>query len=296
MTEETTNGTAREGGRGRTWLERLGQALGGSEPQDQDELIALLRDAEQRDLIGADALPMIEGVLQVTEMQVRDIMIPRSQMVVVARDSDPADYLPMVIDSAHSRFPVIGDSRDEVVGILLAKDLLGYFARGGSEEFDLREALRPAVFIPESKRLNVLLREFRANRNHMAIVVDEYGGVAGLVTIEDVLEQIVGEIEDEHDAGEDIYILRHAGDRHTVKALTPIEDFNEHFGTDFSDEEFDTVGGLVMKAFGHLPRRNEAVTFGGLTFKVLRADSRRLHLLQVTPASEEPVEPGPADG
>jgi magnesium and cobalt transporter len=287
MSDEATNGAAREGGRSRTWLERLGQALGGAEPQDQDELIALLRDAEQRDLIGADALPMIEGVLQVTEMQVRDIMIPRSQMVVVARDSDPADYLPMVIDSAHSRFPVIGDSRDEVVGILLAKDLLGYFARGGSEEFDLREALRPAVFIPESKRLNVLLREFRANRNHMAIVVDEYGGVAGLVTIEDVLEQIVGEIEDEYDFDEGAFIMRHDENNYTAKAHTTLEEFNEYFNTDFQEDGFDTIGGLVLNALGHMPKRGERVQIDGFRFEVLGADSRKIRLLNIRKPEEQ---------
>jgi len=243
-----------------------------------------LRDASKRGLLDSDALAMIEGVLQVAEMQVRDIMIPRSQMVVVERDADPRSYLPVIIESAHSRFPVIGESRDEIVGILLAKDLLAWLAQREEKRFDIREALRPAVFIPESKRLNVLLKEFRASRNHMAIVVDEYGGVAGLVTIEDVLEQIVGEIEDEHDVDGDTYIMRYGPNRHTVKALTPIEEFNDYFGTDFSDEEFDTIGGLVMHAFGHMPKRGEKVTLGQFQFKVLRADNRRIHLLQLLKA------------
>ena len=283
MSDDSGNG-------GRTgWLERIARRLGGGEPEDAAQLLELLRAAEGRGVIEGDALAMIEGVLQVTEMQVRDIMIPRSQMVVVGRDDDHASYLPQVTESAHSRFPVIGESRDEIHGILLAKDLLAYFAQGGEGAFDLREVVRPAVFIPESKRLHVLLREFRTNRNHMAIVVDEYGGVAGLVTIEDVLEQIVGEIEDEHDIDADIFILHHTDDRYTVKALTPIEEFNDQFGTSFSDDEFDTVGGLVMQAFGYLPRRGEAVDLAGWRFEVLRADKRRLHLLQVTVAPEEPA-------
>ncbi len=264
-----------------SWLERIGQALYQPEPQNREELVQLLRDASRRGLLDSDALAMIEGVLQVAEMQVRDIMIPRSQMVVVERDTDPRSWLPVIIESAHSRFPVIGENRDEIVGILLAKDLLAWLAQGEEKRFDIREALRPAVFIPESKRLNVLLKEFRASRNHMAIVVDEYGGVAGLVTIEDVLEQIVGEIEDEHDVDGDTYIMQYGPNRHTVKALTPIEEFNDYFGTDFSDEEFDTIGGLVMHAFGHMPKRGEKVTLGQFQFKVLRADNRRIHLLQL---------------
>jgi magnesium and cobalt transporter len=224
---------------------------------------------------------MIEGVLEVSEMQARDIMIPRSQMVVVREDVSPDEFLPVIIDSAHSRFPVIGDNRDEVVGILLAKDLLSYYAKNHRENFDIRDILRPAVFIPESKRLNVLLKEFRANRNHMAIVVDEYGGIAGLVTIEDVLEQIVGEIEDEHDFEEDLYIVKHNDTRYTAKALTPIEDFNAEFNAEFSDEEFDTIGGLLISKFGHVPSRGEETTIGRFKFKVLRADSRRIHLLQI---------------
>ena len=263
-----------------SWLSRLNKVLSG-EPQDRDQLIDLLRDAERRNLVDAQALAMIEGVLHVGEMQVRDIMVPRAQMVVVNADSQPDDFIASVTNSGHSRFPVIGDNRDEVEGILLAKDLLAYYARGEQQNFDMDDAMRPAVFIPESKRLNVLLREFRENRNHMAIVVDEYGGIAGLVTIEDVLEQIIGEIQDEHDVEEGTLIRRLKNGECTVKAITPIEDFNEYFKTDFSDEEFDTIGGLVIKAFGRLPRRGETTQIGGVTIKVLRADKRRVHLLRV---------------
>lgn len=267
-----------------SWLERLGQALQGNEPKDKEDVVEFLRDAHQRHLIDGDALDMLEGVLSVSDMQVRDIMVPRSQMVVVEREQSLNEFLPMIIDEAHSRFPVIGESRDDVLGILLAKDLLPFVARGG-EGFDIREVLRPAVFVPESKRLNVLLREFRTSRNHLAIVVDEYGGVAGMVTIEDVMEQIVGEIEDEHDIDEDdIEIQQISKGRHTVRALTSIEDFNEHFGSAFSDEEFDTIGGLLLSQFGHMPKRGEIIDMGGLRFKVLRADSRRLHLVEVTKA------------
>ncbi|MCP5142580.1 MAG: CBS domain-containing protein [Chromatiales bacterium] len=264
----------------RGFFDRLLQALG-SEPRDRDELIELLRDAQSRALFDADALAMIEGVLQVSEMQVRDIMIPRAQMTVVSRDANPEAILPVVTESGHSRFPVVGETRDEVVGILLAKDMLRYWAESEAA-FNFRDVLRPAVFVPESKRLNVLLKEFRANRNHMAVVVDEYGGVAGLVTIEDVLEQIVGEIDDEHDIDEDDAIIRHAPGRFTVKARTSVEEFNDYFGTAFSDEEFDTIGGLVTQAIGHLPERGESVQLGEMTFKVLRADGRRVYLLRVT--------------
>jgi len=272
-----------KGGRG--WLERLGHLLQ-AEPKDREQLIAVLREAQGNDIIDHDALAMIEGVLQVAEMQVRDVMIPRAQMIVVQRDMSMQEVLPIVVDSAHSRYPVVGENRDEVIGILLAKDLLPYFQLGTEEKFNLRDILRPAAFIPESKRLNVLLKEFRASRNHIAIVVDEYGGVAGMVTIEDVLEQIVGEIEDEHDYEDDIYIMEHSANQATLKAITPIEDFNEHFGSDFSDEEFDTIGGLIMNALGHLPKRGEKVRLGGFTFKILRADARRVHLIHVTRQTE----------
>ena len=264
----------------RSLLERL-SALIMREPEDREQLLELLHGAYEHNLLDADALAMIEGVLQVSEMQARDIMVPRSQMDVIDINESPDQFIPMVMQTAHSRFPVIGENKDDVIGILLAKDLLRYYA--GEEEFNVRDMLRPAVFIPESKPLNVLLKEFRKNRNHIAIVVDEYGGVAGLVTIEDVLEQIVGDIEDEYDF-EDVEnnIVPEKGGQYRVKALTEIDDFNAAFGTHFSDEEFDTIGGLILKLFGRVPKRVEQISFDGLTFRVLRADSRRIHLLQVT--------------
>ena len=271
-------------GQQNSWFDFLKQAIS-REPGNKDELVKLLRNAYKNNLLDLDALSMIEGVLQVSEMQVRDVMVTRTQMVVVNHGDAPEAFLPNVVESAHSRFPVIGDNRDEVVGILLAKDLLSYFVKssgGNGAAFDIKELLRPAVFVPESKRLNVLLREFRANRNHMAIVVDEYGGIAGLVTIEDVIEQIVGDIEDEHDFEDELYIIKHSDTRYTAKALTPIEDFNEQFDSDFSDEEFDTIGGLLINEFGHMPKRGEVKAVGRFRFKVLRADSRRIYLLQVT--------------
>lgn len=278
------NGTSSSNGSSsgiRGWLDRIGMVLSG-EPRDREELLELLRDAQKRNLFDSDAQAMLEGVLQVADMQVRDVMIPRSQMAVIERDATEAEVLPIIIESGHSRFPVIGESRDEVLGIVLAKDLLRFWAEKPAGGFNVREYLRPATFIPEAKRLNVLLKEFRSSRNHMAIVVDEYGGVAGLVTIEDVLEQIVGEIDDEHDIEEETEILKHNETRYTVKALTAIEDFNEYFAADFSDEEFDTIGGLVMNAIGHLPRRGESVAIDRFRFRVSRADNRRIHLLEVT--------------
>jgi magnesium and cobalt transporter len=260
-------------------LERLG-ALVMREPEDRQQLIQLLRSAYDRNLLDADALSMVEGAIQVSEMKVRDVMIPRAQMDVIDINEPPDKFIPHVIATAHSRFPVIDRDRDDVIGVLLAKDLLRYYA--GEEEFNARDMLRPAIFVPESKRLNVLLREFRASRNHIAIVVDEYGGVAGLVTIEDVLEQIVGDIEDEHDFDEvEDNILREKGGRWRVKAQTELADFNQMLGTTFSDEEHATVGGLVISRFGRLPKRGESVTIDGLRFQVLRADSRRLHTLLV---------------
>ncbi|PKO93873.1 MAG: magnesium/cobalt efflux protein [Betaproteobacteria bacterium HGW-Betaproteobacteria-1] len=260
------------------WLERLSNFLL-REPEDREQLIELLHTAYENNLLDADALSMIEGVLQVSEMQVRDVMIPRSQMDVIDITDPPEKFIPFVIETAHSRFPVIEENKDDVIGILLAKDLLRYYA---GEDFEVRDMLRPAVFIPESKRLNVLLKEFRSNRNHIAIVVDEYGGVAGMVTIEDVLEQIVGDIEDEYDFDEtEDNIIRDANGRYRVKALTEIADFNEALGTDFSDEEYSTIGGLVVSKFGHLPKRGEQVTFDNLSFTALRADSRRLHSMSV---------------
>ncbi|MGH8736242.1 MAG: HlyC/CorC family transporter [Burkholderiales bacterium] len=260
-------------------LERLSAMLL-REPEDREQLIALLRSAHQRDLLDADALSIIEGALNVSEMQVRDIMIPRAQMDVIDINEPIETFIPQLISTAHSRFPVIDQNRDDVIGILLAKDLLRYYA--GDEEFNVREMLRPAVFVPEAKRLNVLLREFRASRNHMAIVADEYGGVAGLVTIEDVLEQIVGEIEDEYDFDEaSDNILAESSGRFRVKALTQIADFNAAFGTRFSDHEIDTIGGLVIAELGRLPKRGETLTIGGFRFQVLRADSRRVYTLLV---------------
>ena len=249
-------------------------------PRNRDELIELLRSAHGRNLLDADALAMIEGVLQVSEMQARDIMVPRSQMDVIDIRESPDQFIPMVMQTGHSRFPVIGENKDDVLGILLAKDLLGYYA--GEEEFNVREMLRPAVFIPESKPLNVLLKEFRKNRNHIAIVVDEYGGVAGVVTMEDVIEQIVGDIEDEYDFDDvEDNIVQEKGGQYRVKGLTEIPDFNAVFGTNFSDDDHDTIGGLVMSRFGRVPKRGEQVNVDTLTFRVLRADGRRLHLLQV---------------
>ncbi len=243
-----------------------------------------MRSAREEGVFDQDTLDTIQRLLQVSELQVRDIMIPRSKMVVVERDSEPEEFLPILVESAHSRFPVIDDGdRDKVVGILLAKDVLNYFEEPHKGSFNMRETLRPAVFIPESKRLNILLTEFRASRNHMAIVVDEYGGVAGLVTIEDVLEQIVGEIEDEHDIEEEGDMVLQRGDNEFVtKALLPLEEFNDYFHTDFDVEETDTIGGLVMKSFGHVPQRGESVTVDSYRFEVLNADSRRVHLLKVS--------------
>ena len=262
-----------------SWLERL-SALILREPGDREQLVRLLRSAYSRNLLDADALSIIEGALTVSEMQVRDIMVPRAQMDVIDIHEPVEKFIPQVISTAHSRFPVIGQSRDDVIGILLAKDLLRHYA--GEEEFNVREMLRPAVFVPEAKRLNVLLREFRASRNHMAIVADEYGGVAGLVTIEDVLEQIVGEIEDEYDLDEtEDNIVQQGPNRWRVKALTQIADFNAAFGTAFSDQEHDTVAGLVITHLGRLPKRGEALAIGGLKFQVLRADSRRVYTLIV---------------
>ncbi|GMQ92185.1 MAG: HlyC/CorC family transporter [Gammaproteobacteria bacterium] len=273
----------------RSLLDRIGQALLG-EPGNRKELIDILRDAQHRNLLSADDLDMIEGVFQVSEMQVRDIMIPRAQMDVVDRDQEPEEYLPEVIETAHSRFPMIDDDKDKIIGILLAKDLLRYFYQKDKEKksrLDIEDFLRPAVFVPESKRLNVLLREFRTSRNHMAIVVNEYGGVAGLVTIEDVLEQIVGEIADEHDIdGEDVMIMPHDHGECTVKALTSLEEFNAHFGTRFQDDDYETVAGLIMTTLGHLPERGEKVLIEGLQFEVLRADSRRIHILKVKPVAK----------
>jgi len=261
------------------------------EPEDREQLIVLLHSAYERNLLDADALSMMEGVIQVSERQVREIMIPRAQMDVIDISEPPEQFIPFVIETAHSRFPVIDGDKDNIVGILLAKDLLRYYA---GEEFEVRDMLRPAVFVPESKRLNVLLRDFRSNRNHIALVVDEYGGVCGMVTIEDVLEQIVGDIEDEYDFDEDEDNLIPDGAGHwRVKAATEIADFNAALGTTFSDEECDTIGGLVLKAAGQLPKRGERIFIGDLIFTVLRVDSRRLYSVQV---EHKPVEADVASG
>ena len=267
-------------------LSRLSQALLG-EPSNRKELLEVLRTSVERNVIDRDTLDMIEGAVQVSDMQARDIMIARGQMDVVDRNQEPEQYLPMVIETAHSRFPMVDGDKDKVIGILLAKDLLRYFHEKESDKrIDIEDMLRPAVFIPESKRLNVLLREFRSSRNHMAIVVDEYGGVSGLVTIEDVLEQIVGNIEDEHDIDEDDVMILPRGNKHfVVKALLDLEEFNEHFGTNYNGDDIDTIGGLVLNSMGHLPKRGERVTIGELSFKVLRSDSRRVHLIEVSPAA-----------
>ncbi|MFM6979172.1 MAG: HlyC/CorC family transporter [Methylophilaceae bacterium] len=268
------------------WLERLSHILL-REPEDREELIGLLHAAFEKSLLDADALTMIEGVLQVSETQVRDVMIPRSQMDVIDITQTPDQFIPFVIETAHSRFPVTDGDKNDIIGILLAKDLLRYYA---GEDFNVRDMLRPAVFVPESKRLNVLLKEFRSNRNHIAIVVDEYGGVAGMITIEDVLEQIVGDIEDEYDFDEtEDNIIRDSKGRYRVKALTEISDFNETLGTEFSDEEFSTIGGLIVSRYGHIPKRGESIMLDNLRITALRTDSRRLHsvMVEIIPPAEE---------
>jgi len=269
-------------------LERLSAMLL-REPEDREQLVALLHSAYDRNLLDADALAMMEGVMQVSERQVREIMIPRAQMDVIDISQPPEQFIPFVIETAHSRFPVIDGDKDNIIGILLAKDILRYYA---GEELNVRDILRPAVFVPESKRLNVLLRDFRSNRNHIALVVDEYGGVSGMVTIEDVLEQIVGDIEDEYDFDEDEdNIIPDSEGRYRIKADTEIADFNEALGTEFSDEEYDTVGGLVLHAAGRLPKRGDHINIGEFIFTVLRADSRRLYSLLVERKITEPVLP-----
>lgn len=264
------------------WLEKVSQLFQG-EPQSRDDLVDVIHDAEQREVISEDTREMIKGVLEVSDLRVRDIMIPRAQIVALQIDNTVAELLSTVISSAHSRFPVVNEDKDHIEGILLAKDLLQYGFKNNEEPFSLGQVIRPAVVVPESKRVDVLLKEFRSQRYHMAIVVDEYGGVSGLVTIEDILEEIVGEIEDEfvHDSAEETEIRKVSKQVYMIKALTPIEDFNEEFQTQFSDEEFDTVGGLVSHAFGHLPERNEKVSIDGIEFTVISADTRRLLQLRV---------------
>jgi magnesium and cobalt transporter len=279
------------------WLKKIAQGFVG-EPQDRTELVALLRQASHRGLVEPDALSMLEGVLEVGDLQVRDIMIPRAQMVFVRRDDPFAKLLPVVVESGHSRFPVMDEDRDDIVGILLAKDLLRLYSNDVRERFDIREYMRPVVFVPESKRLNVLLKDFRRNRNHMALVVDEYGGVSGLVTIEDVIEQIVGEIDDEFDVEDDHNIRKEAERQFTVRGVTRIDEFNEYFSAHLSEEEgFDTVAGLLMKEFGRLPRRGDAATIDGFEFRVTRADRRRIDALRVVPPQDViPPEESPSGG
>ena len=274
------------------WLKRLTQGFA-AEPQDRQQLLEVLREARARGLLDADALPMLEGVLEVSDLQVRDIMVPRAQMVFVRRDDPVSRILPTVVESGHSRFPVMDQDRDDIVGILLAKDLLRLCSEEARERFDIREFMRPAVFVPEAKRLNVLLKEFRGSRNHMAIVVDEYGGVSGLVTIEDVIEQIVGDIDDEFDVEDDQNIRKEAERLFLVRGVTRIEEFNEYFGARFSEEEgFETVAGLLMRQLGRLPRRGESASIDGFEFRVLRADRRRIDALRVVP----PRDVTPPDG
>ncbi len=270
------------------WLRRVAHRLAGG-PQTRQDLLAMLEEARQSNVLDADALAMFVGVLGTDELQVRDIMVPRSQMVVLERDWSLDQLLPLVVESGHSRFPVIGDSRDEILGVLLAKDLLR-FSPGvpgpDANEFDMQGFLRPAAFVPESKRVNVLLKDFKRGRSHMAIVVDEYGGVAGLVTIEDVLEQIVGEIDDEYDDAETAVILKQDDRRFVVNGLATVEEFNRYFGSNFSTEDFDTIGGLVVHRFGHMPKRGESVKIDRFSFNVQRADNRRVQQLQVTVSGE----------
>lgn len=270
----------------KSWLERITQAFA-HEPQSRQELLDILRDAHDNKLLDSEALAIVEGAILVADLQVRDVMVPRSQVVTIKAGTPPREFLPAIMEAAHSRYPVIGESSDEVIGILLAKDLLPLLLQEDCQDFNLKDLLRPATFVPESKRLNVLLREFRDNHNHMAVVIDEYGGVAGLVTIEDVLEQIVGDIEDEHDIEEDSWIRQQPGGDYLVKGLTPIGEFNDYFSTHFPDDEFDTVAGLVMNSLGHLPKRHEVATIKGFRVRVLNADNRRVHLLNLTRLESE---------
>jgi len=267
--------------RPKSWIDKIAGVFS-DEPTDTKSLLQLLRNAEQDRVLDTDALGIIEGALQVSSMQVRDIMIPRSQVVTVPAKLPLGDIVELVTKASHSRFPVIGENVDNVIGILLAKDLLPLILNGISERFDIKDIVRPATFVPESKRLNVLLREFRETRQHMAIVIDEYGSVCGAVTIEDVLEQIVGEIEDEFDVDDDSFIKKFDEENFIVKALTPVDEFNAYFGTEFSDQEFTTVGGLVLQNFGHIPERGETINIGPFLITVLNADSRQIKLLKVT--------------
>jgi magnesium and cobalt transporter len=271
----------------RNFIDRL-TAFFSRQPRDREALIEILRNSESRNLLDPDALAMIEGALHVSDMQVRDIMIPRVQMIVIKYNAEPNDILSILLESGHSRFPVIGNDANEVLGILLAKDLLNYFSDDQQGKFNIKDLMRTAVFVPESKRLNVLLREFRASRNHMAMVVDEYSYVSGLVTIEDVIEEIVGNIQDEHDLEEEEHIVPYGRNRYTVSAMTPIDEFNDYFKISLSDAEYDTIGGLILNAFGHVPNRGEMLEFEGFNVKILRADKRRIYLMRMTRPEQQP--------
>ncbi len=270
---------ADSGGSTKGWLERILSTFT-RKPQNQKQLLDLLKNLRNHQLVGADELSMIEGVLQVSDMQVRDIMIPRGQMTVLEHEDTLSEIIEKITESGHSRFPVIDDDKDDVVGILLAKDLL-QLSLENTNEFEFNDYIRPASFIPESKRLNVLLKEFRLKRSHMAMIVDEYGGVSGLVTIEDVLEQIVGKIDDEHDDNDEVDIQPHGENRFSVRALTPLQDFNDFFHTNYTSEDVETIGGYLLGHIGHLPERGETLVLGNLTFKVMNADSRQVHMYQV---------------
>lgn len=267
--------------RPRSWIDKIAQIFS-DEPTDTKSLLELLRSAEQDHVLDADALAIIEGALQVSNMQVREIMIPRPQVITVSATDSLEEVLNIVVTASHSRFPVVGENSDSVIGILLAKDMLPYLLSGNSNTFDVRNMMRPATFVPESKRLNVLLKEFRETRHHMAIVIDEYGSACGVVTIEDVLEQIVGEIDDEYDVDDESFIKKIDSANFIVKALTPIPEFNEYFRCEFSDHEVDTIGGLVLQQLNHIPERDESIDIGAFHFTVLNADSRQIRLLKVT--------------
>lgn len=271
--------------RPKSWIDKIAQVFS-DEPTDTKSLLELIRNAEQDQVLDADALSIMEGALQVSSMQVRDIMIPRSQVVTVPAKLAINEIIELITKASHSRFPVIGDNVDNVMGVLLAKDLLPLALNSATDKFNIKDIIRPATFVPESKRLNVLLREFRETRQHMAIVIDEYGSVCGAVTIEDVLEQIVGEIEDEYDVDDDSYIKKFDDNNHIVKALTPVDEFNEYFDTEFSDQEFTTVGGLVLQHFGHIPERGESITIGQFLITIINADSRQIKLIKVTSKPE----------
>ena len=280
MSDDKSSKTTTQMPKKRKWFSKFTQSLS-NEPQSLKDIMEILRDAEVRNILDADSLSIIEGATQVTDMQVREVMIPRPQMITVKANQEPEDYISSIIESAHSRFPVIGDSSDDITGILLAKDLLPLALKGNLKKGDISELLRPATIIPESKRLNQLLKEFKQTRNHMAIVVDEYGGISGLVTIEDILEQIVGEIDDEHDIDDEATIKQLSTGEFNVKALTPIEEFNEYFKVDLPEDEFDTIGGLALKQFGRLPRRGDKTKLYEFVITVLNADNRTIRLLKI---------------